>query len=192
MGFQVPRNGLFNIMKLESPTFEKLPQDQDGCWRQLRRFAAYWYPDHDSPWIESEPETHLPPTVLKWHQEFGFTRSWCCRAENLAPKDMFFHNERLVLRREHILGEHYIYWGIPNDRLGEPDPPVISIYGDREYDCVQHVSHFAIICALFDTADSRRCRELPADNQYPFPSDGVICEFPSSFGMIETENSPRS
>ena len=102
--------------------------------------------------------------------------------------ELEIENERLIIRREPVFnGMLVAKWGIDIKRINDLDPPVDCVLGDRVHPCANRVSQFAVFCSLFDTVNSHFMTDLPPNNDHPFPTDGIVAEFPDSFGVIKTE-----
>ena len=179
-------------MNSYTPLFTSLPDSADECWILLKRFVDFWHgpvSDYERPsTLSTELKVNIPEAYLSWQRLLPKQNEWSDRAEILGMDRLRIENDRLVVRTESVFnGRLIVKWGIATDLLELPDPPVLSILADREYPCADKVSHFAIFCALFDTVNSHLSRDLPPENDYPFPEDGERAKFPDSFGVIDTE-----
>ena len=179
------------------PLFTEISSDRQDRWDCLTKFAEFWHGNDCQPLddmqllLQTEARLHvtLPVALIEWQTRFGrFINLWCDGAYTLPINKLRIEDGKLIVRTELVFnGMLEARWGVPLDQIGEADPQVLSILGDKVYPCAETISHFAIYCALYDSINSEFTEEMSCDNDYPFPSDGKKMQFPKSFGIIETE-----
>ena len=180
------------------PFFTDIPEQREDRWAALAKFFDYWhgvvdaergYPGASIALVQTAVNHELPSALREWMTSFGIISAGLCqRARFVPPAEMRDSDGVLILRTESVFnGLTSVSWGVLIADLDRDDPPVVSLMvGNAPKIWADRLSDFIVYCAAFDTCNSWHTKEMDADNDFAFPSNGRRLQFPDHFGIIKT------
>jgi hypothetical protein len=128
--------------------FQSIPEDWQGRWRLLRRYAERLYgitlsdigriPPHARR-LESKLDQRLPPTVIEW---MAFTQDLLKASERAASDLAHYKLQAKEMAEQQATALNQAYegrrWGVAYRDLGQDDPPV------RSYTFVQRRNEYVV------------------------------------------------